>query len=191
MVCLPQDMVKLSCLATVVLGTQQLAPAVLRSARVGRVLLGGPMSVSVVSATYSSCNQLGDAAGDVVQPLQAEIGLAFGLQLPRTAAAATPPRRDGMVDWIDDAVEDGWKVACLTLHARVGTLVGDALVAPTLLSLPLVGGPELVWAASWLVTICAIMGRYTDCDAYGDALGDAALLAAGWAQAWAQQRLAG
>jgi|EP01046_Picozoa_sp_COSAG06_P051878 hypothetical protein len=51
---------------------------------------------------------------------------------------------------LDDAMEDGFKIACLGLHWRVGSLVGGALVLPFLAALPLVGSAELVWASQVL-----------------------------------------
>ena len=105
----------------------------------------------MVAAAYAPCDRLGDSLGDSSEALQLLIRSRFGLP-PKPPPPPPPKKHVPAFNYIDDVVEDASKGACLYLHAKVGSLLGDALVAPIFGALP--GGlrlAELGWATSWLV----------------------------------------
>ena len=137
-----EDAVKAACL----LGCASIPP-LLGLAATPRLALSSAM----VAAAYAPCDRLGDSLGDGTEALQLLIRSRFGLP-PKPPPPPPPKKHVPAFNYVDDVVEDLSKAACLYLHAQVGSLLGDALVAPLFGALPGVpGAAELGWATSWLV----------------------------------------
>ena len=130
---------------------------------------------------YLLIDRVADRAGDMADPaadaVRAWIGMApSGLDEP-----PEPPD----TDVVDDLVEDGFKLLCVSAHYRMGVLLGGSLrhaLAQSFTSLDdtaLRSPPRAsADAASAIVAIGTPFARYERCNDYGDTLGD--LLQARW-----------
>ena len=138
-------------------------------------------AAALVLGNYPLIDRFADRAGDMADPaadaVRAWIGMApSGLDEP-----PEPPD----ADVIDDLVEDGFKLLCVSAHYRMGVLLGGSLRHALAQSFTSLDDSALrsalrasADAASAIVAIGTPFARYERCNDYGDTLGD--LVQARW-----------
>ena len=141
-------------------------------------------AAAFVLGNYPLIDRVADRAGDMADPAADAVRAWIGMA---PSGLDEPP--DGLhgpdADVVDDLVEDGFKLLCVSAHYHMGVLLGGSLRHALAQSFTSLDDSALrsalrasADAASAIVAIGTPFARYERCNEYGDTLGD--LIQARW-----------